>query len=398
MGHTTATDDDPARLRSDDATPAVGRPRHTDRYDVWVPACRSILADSFDAERHLFSHQLLDGRWREVDEIYPHETLTSSCIALLGLARSGVDASTLGVDTGRVVDAVASEVIRTGYRGGLGLGLWANAVVDARDSTGFLHRAGTDLDSLVRDLVPTFTTMETAWCASGLLHEYARSGDAAVGEAAQATVDELRTNRWSDSTRLMRHAGPGASALHRARGHIANFADQIYSVQAFAFASIVLDDRAAFGAGTRLAEHHCELQGDRGQWWWHYDADRGHVALRYAVYSVHQHGMAPMALCAVEDAGGGDYSSSIAASVRWIDDNESGSSMFDTERGTPWRSLERVEPSIASRMRGVLEALGTSDGRHARVTLNRETRPYEWAWCMYAAAIDAGLPKGASLV
>ena len=196
----------------------------------------------------------------------------------------------------------------------------------------------------------------------------------------------------------MRHAGPGASAVHRARGHIANFADQIYSVQAFAFASMVLDHAAALDAGTALAARHAELQGDRGQWWWHYDAGRGHVALRYAVYSVHQHGMAPMAYLAIDRATGQDHGANIDASVAWIDHNESGASLADAERSTIWRSLERVEPPLAGKVRGALEAVGLADTRDARVRLNRETRPYEWAWCLYAAAIATGVPEGGSLV
>lgn len=369
------------------------------RYAELTPSCHRSLADSYDRQRNLFAHQLLDGRWVEVDHVYPHETLTSSCIALLGLARSGTSFVEAGVDPHACIDAVAGEIRRTGYRGGVGLALWANAVVDGvRDAAGYLGTVGLTLDGLVRDLIPTFTTMETAWCASGLLHEARRTGDRATTVAAQRVVDELRTNRYSGATQLMRHAGPGATAVHRARGHIANFADQIYSLQAFAFASLVLDDAAALGAGSSLARRHASLQGDRGQWWWHYDASRGHVALRFAVYSVHQHGMAPMALAAIDDAGGGNFVANADASLAWIDHNESGRSMFDAERATIWRSLERVEPRLAGRARGALEALGVADDRPAEVELNRETRPYEWAWCLYAAAIATGVEPGRSLV
>lgn len=393
MGHTSATNGGPSRL--DGHAPPVSGPIG----GALTPLCLRSLVDSYDHGRQLFSHQLFDGVWREVDDLYPHETLTSSSIALLGLARSGESGDVHGIDVQRCVDAIGGEVTRTGYRAGIGLALWANAAVDgAADAAGYLAPLGLSIDSLVEQHVAGFTTMETAWLASGLLHEFERTGDTAVRAAAHAVVDELRTNRYVGATRLMRHAGPGASALHRARSHIANFADQIYSVQAFAFAAIVLDDAAARGVGSALAAHHVELQGDRGQWWWHYDAQRGHVALRYAVYSVHQHGMAPMALAAMARADGGDYSAAIAASRRWITDNELGSSMVDVERSTVWRSVERVEPTVITNVRGGLEALGVADHRAAEVTLNRETRPYEWAWCLYAAAIENDLPRGTSLV
>jgi len=364
-----------------------------------TPLALRSLVDSYDAGRRLFSHQLLDGRWCEVDDVYPHETLTSSAISLLGLFRAGVDPADHGIDAAGCLDAIAGEITRTGYRAGIGLALWANAVAGgARSASDYLAAAGLAPVELTTRLLPTFTTMETAWLASGLLHEVARSGDDEVRRLAQVVVDELRTNRYRGATRLMCHAGPGAAALDRARGHIANFADQIYSVQAFAFAAQVLDDRAAGGAGVALADRHCELQGDRGQWWWHYDSTRGHVALRYAVYSVHQHGMAPMALAAVAAASDRDYAAPVAASRAWIEHNESGASMVDIERSTIWRSLERVESPLTSKLRGGLEALGVADGRSASVTLNRETRPYEWAWCLYAAAIENGVDRGGSLV
>src|SRR5262249_6785325 len=139
--------------------------------------------------------------------------------------------------------------------------------------------------------------------------------------AAHAVVDELRVRRYRPATRLMRHAGSGATPLHRLRGHVANFADQIYSVQAFAFAGLALGDREALAVAGELAERHCDLQGPLGGGWWHYDARRSHVALRYAVYSVHQHGMAPMALMALEAAGGAAHRDALAASVGWIDHN-----------------------------------------------------------------------------
>lgn len=369
------------------------------RYEALVPLCVTSLVGSYDRRRHLFSHMLYEGAWREVDDVYPHETLTSSCIALLGLRRSGIDPADHGIDTAATLSAVVGEVGRTGYVGGIGMALWANAVADGeRPAARVVADAGLDLSSLARDVVPSLTTMETAWLASGLLHELHRDRTDAVEVLARAVVEELRLRRFVTSTSLMNHAGPGASLLHRLRGHVANFADQIYSVQAFAFAKLVLDDDAALATGEALAGRHCDLQGPKGQWWWHYDARRGHVALRYAVYSVHQHGMAPMALRALAVAGGSPRDQELRSSLAWLDDNELGASMVDPGRSTIWRNVDRTDPSVATRARGALEAAGLADGRTPRtVRLNRETRPYEWAWCMYAAAIAAGIDPGRSV-
>ena len=54
------------------------------------PVC---YADEFEMQTQLF-----DGVWRAVDDLYPHETLTSSSIALLGLARSGESGDVHGIE------------------------------------------------------------------------------------------------------------------------------------------------------------------------------------------------------------------------------------------------------------------------------------------------------------
>ena len=124
MGHTSATNGGPSRL--DGHAPPVSGPIG----GALTPLCLRSLVDSYDHGRQLFSHQLFDGVWREVDDLYPHETLTSSSIALLGLARSGESGDVHGIDVQRCVDAIGGEVTRTGYRAGIGLALWANAAVD----------------------------------------------------------------------------------------------------------------------------------------------------------------------------------------------------------------------------------------------------------------------------
>lgn len=371
------------------------------RYAELVPMCERSLIGSFDRSRNLFAHQLHNGVWAPIDSIYPHETLTSSCIALIGLARQGGDFAAHRIDAEAVITAILGEVQRTGYEGGLGLVLWANAVIGGqRTAVELLDAVGRDLSSLDGDIRPTLTTMELAWLASGLLHELHRSpSDGPISQTARRTVNDLISSRYVAATRLMRHAGRTASPMHRLRSHIANFADQIYPIQALAFAGLVLDDQTAFNTANQLAQRHAELQGPRGQWWWHFDARRGHVALRYSVYSVHQHGMAPMGLMAVTAAGGSSFDNEITKSLTWIDDNEAGSSLVDPAASTIWRDIAPTTTRVRSLTRGALETIGVHDSSSfAPLAVNRETRPYEWAWCMYAGAIDAGLDRGASIV
>lgn len=366
----------------------------THRYKSLAPLCLESLERSYNVERHLFDAQLNDGIWTPVDSLFAHETLTSSCIALIGLFRYGANLEAMGVDPTRSLTAIIGDLDRTGYHGGLGLILWANAAASGdRSATEILRTAGFSYEHLLDELLPQLTTMEIAWLTNGLLHSL-RRGDSDADElhhAATTCAEKLMTNRFNQATSIMAHAGPSASLTHRARAHIANFADQIYSIQALATAHDVLGLPGARDTSTAIARRMCEAQGPLGQWWWHYDARRGHVAKHFAVYSVHQHGMAPMALHELSEAGGGNFDSEIALSMRWIDTNESGSSMCDEAASTIWRSLESPEGRATGIVRGVLETFGRPDpapstATSASTVLNRETRPYEWAWLLYAAA------------
>jgi hypothetical protein len=234
--------------------------------------------------------------------------------------------------------------------------------------------------------------MELAWLLSGLAHEWARAPVQSTRDAFLATREALLA-RFVGSTRTFRHATDDAPPLRRARQWVANFADQIYPIQALSQAAILDGDGRALEVAIRSAEHMRALQGELGQWWWHYDARDGRVAQHYPVYSVHQHGMAPMALRSLAAAGGPTFDDAIDRGRRWLIDNELGSSLIDTTAGTIWRAIERDEghgPRFARRVRSVLGLKNADKDLPARLTINRETRPYEWAWCLYAGALAPG--------
>jgi hypothetical protein len=135
-------------------------------------------------------------------------------------------------------------------------------------------------------------------------------------------------------------------------------------------------------------------QGDRGQWWWHHDPRDGSVSGAYPVYSVHQVGMAPMALRTLALAGGPDFARAIESGRAWVSANELGVDLVDPRAGTTWRSIERVEGRPRRLARHARAVLGGRDdrpgGSPVRLRVNHETRPYEWAWSLFASAIEAG--------
>ena len=371
-----------------------------DFYDHLDAICQSGLSTSYNPNTHAFDLQLMDKSWQSCHDFYPTEALTSTAICLIGISRAQLDPRLLGVPLQKTLDSLYDQYRHSGYRGAFGLVIWANALHHGLDIDTLQFRCGVSLDKVER-FAASLTTMETAWLASGLAHEYHRSHSGYTEKLLNAVVAELLDNRFQPETDMVCHAGSRASAAHTLRRWIANFADQVYTIQALAFVAKLTGNPKALEVAERIADKMVELQGDKGQWWWHYDARRGVVSQAYSVYSVHQHGMAPMALSAVTAAGGKDYREAKALSRQWLDHNELGVNLVDEDNRTIWRSIEYLENRVGEVRRKAKSLLGlahdtTPDAQP--LTVNYETRPYEWAWCLYAGAIERNQEKTRNIV
>lgn len=361
-------------------------------HDSVVDLCVDRLREALNPTTRLFDRQLRNKRWEDTLET---EDLTSTGICLIGLHRASIDPKRIELDVPRTLDALFEVTRRRSYGGGLGLVLWANAVWDGPPLERVLDRAGLSL-TRPAELIAPLTTMETAWLVSGLIHEVQRSGDAQARLALEVVEGELLA-RYRSDTQVFVHSSDNAPVLHRVRKFVANFADQIYSVQALSFLSIAAGNRAALAAAEGSARRLVELQGPLGQWWWHYDPRDGTVAQGFPVYSVHQHAMAPMALMSLAAAGGADYRARVDLSHDWVRQNELGVDLLDRGAGTIWRDIELVEGEIERVVRHTRSVFGwkPSDGGTvaANLKINYETRPYEWAWCLFAGAIASGMQR-----
>ncbi len=373
------------------------QPGEAQRYKGYGPLCVAGLQRALDPVHHLYSRQLRNGEWGYTRGT---EDVTGTCICLIGIDRFPLEAGTLALDPRRTLEAVIRRAARRSYPGGLGLLIWANAVVGGPKLDELVAASGMRLGD-GSAYGGRLTTMEASWLLSGLLHELVRNPASRTRRVAETVMRELE-ERFAHGRGLMPHATRQGRLRHRVRSQLANFADQIYAVQAMAFASLVLGATSALTLARSLAERLVSFQGPRGQWWWHYDAHTGRVAERFPVYSVHQHAMAPMALMALEAAGGGGYSHAITASHDWLSRNELGVSMIDEAAQTIWRDVERGGGRLQLRLRQARMLLGRTPpgeaGAEPALKLNRETRPYEWAWCLYAGAIAGGSPSGSHIV
>jgi hypothetical protein len=357
-------------------------------YEVLQPLSLARLQESWNPETALFDRQLRNRRW---EPTHGTEDLTSTAIALIGLSRAGIGPGTGEIDWERTRKALIRLARRREYPGGLGVVIWANAVTEGPTFAELAGDLPWQLEQLLA-LSQTFQTMEIAWLLSGLAHELVRSPDHPIREAFQAALGAL-SSRFQPETRLFRHATSAAPLQRRVRLWVANFADQIYSIQALALASLVAGDSRALDIATQSAEKMIELQGELGQWWWHYDARDGRVCQAYPVYSVHQHGMAPMALLTLAAAGGPAPAAAIEKSRAWLDHNELKVRLIDPLAGTIWRDIDWDEGGLKQFNRHVRSVLGWKERDQPgtrRFKINYETRPYEWSWCLFASAIDGG--------
>jgi hypothetical protein len=349
--------------------------------------CLARLAESYDPQTGLFSRQLRDGRWGYTGKA---EATTSTAICLVALSRAGVSGSELGLDQNRSLDSLARSV--RNHPGAIGLAIWANTVNDGRDFWSFLDHCG-HANEGPRKLIPKLTTMELAWLLSGLLHEERRAITSGLSELIDAAIAALL--RRQTESGLFSHAEDRVSLAHWLRRHVATFADEIYPIQALALAMIGRSRQDACDAARRTADALLERRGPLQQWWWHYNIRDGSVSRRYPVFSVHQYGMAPMAFMTLAAAGATDYRDRALTGIDWLRENELHQPMLDANAGTIWRDIHVEHGAFAKHVRDASEVIGLSGNRRDdphRLRLNREARPYEWAWCLMAGALLTTAP------
>jgi hypothetical protein len=169
------------------------------------------------------------------------------------------------------------------------------------------------------------------------------------------------------------------------------FADQVYPIQALARYSSTFGDEGALTAATSAAARICDVMGEGGQWWWHYDTRTGEVVEGYPVYSVHQDSMAPMALFDLADAGGPLHDEPIMRGLGWLETSpEIGGSLVDPSEGIIWRKVGRGDPAkIVRATRAVTTRLRpASRPRFVNMVfppgvVDWESRPYHLGWILH---------------
>lgn len=341
------------------------------------------LVPMFDANKQLFCYRLLrtdEGLVRE--GVSPRYTM----MTLLGLKQLEL----AGLDSPFDLQAIFASLVRdTAWiqgAGDLGLLLWVTACLEPDRLGEFLLKFACETALERYADAQEGRTMELAWFLSGLAHaaESCPRLLNALTDLSVETYHRLEENQGEYG--LFGHMSTRKSRRGWLRGHIGSFADQIYPVYAMSkFAkSFAIEDPLRLAS--ECASAVCGAQGKSGQWWWLYDARSGGVSSRYPVYSVHQHGMAPMGLFAVEETTGQCFREFVYKGLHWIYGlNELGVDMRDGAQNLIWRcALPKNKHFKAWEIISSTFRAPNKDSQIPSLMILHEQRPYEFGWLLYA--------------
>ncbi len=305
-------------------------------------------------------------------------SLRYTLMTWLGLDTARRGGHSVEFDLARIRDAALAALDDPELKpGDFGLHLWVDGRAGGSEAAGLLPRLQRSLRG--SGGLEAREGMEIAWIVLGLAE--GRSEDSLLQEALALLLGRNRSRSG-----LLFHSGLGR------RRRFPNFATQSYGLLALSTAARQGLHGNASPAAASLADRLLELQLPDGGWPWLFDAERGTVVERYEVYSVHQHGMAPMALLHFAETSGDDrYAEAARRGLEWIHGrNELGENMVDPGEGLILRSIRR-RPGLdraAIYVNTAASALaGRSpfpDGRGLQV--NATCRPYELGWLLEAWA------------
>lgn len=343
------------------------------------------LASMFDAQKGLFCYRLVQTPHGLVQEaLSPRYTI----MTILGLGEFERAGGKCAFDVRGLYEEFVRDVRWIKGAGDLGLLIWLTAKFAPEQLEDLFVRidvqAALDRYSDARQA----RTMELAWFLAGVAHAALAVPDIAprLEDLAVEAYQRLKSNQGEPG--FFGHMSARRSAAGVLRGRIGSFADQIYPIYAMSKFATAFRVEEPLCSALECAGAICEAQGELGQWWWLYDSRTGIVASQYPVYSVHQHGMAPMGLLALESALGQSFRPQIYKGLRWIyGHNEMNVDMRDTQGGFVWRCI-RPRSKQTKYWSTALSFLRRSKGKPSTGPLEvlYEIRPYELGWLLYALA------------
>lgn len=354
------------------------------------------LSPMFDVQRRLFCYTLKKTKRGIVQEGLSRRY---TMMTLMGLHRLEQAGAVSPFETEPILKSLLSDLTWIDNLGDLGVLLWLCGVVCPQELAALEPRL--ELQTALKRFrgARQGVTMELAWFLTGLSY---------WGQANHEKLPQLESLAFETYKIMTRnqgrlgffgHLSTTGSLAGIARGRIGSFADQVYPIYAMAqFAKAYRHDEAANRA-VRCANAICEVQGSKGQWWWHYDSVGGGVADGYPVFSVHQHAMGPMTLFGLGEVIGRNFDEAIYKGLRWINsNNELRYDMEAPSDGVIWRCIFRSRRSLRRYLKAGFGRYSDT-AEHQRpedLKVLLECRPYELGWLLYAFANRTSRESGAA--
>lgn len=359
------------------------------------------LMPMFDIETNLFCYRRKKTAAGMVNEGVSHRY---TAITLLGLLEAEASGMRSPIGWQGVLEGLLASLDWVEGAGDLGLLLWLCAAADPKYVKRLCHSV--DIPNAFHRFSDARMgkTTELAWFLTGTAYAALKGQGYREGfrEIARQTFGAIKNNQGPGG--LFGHLAKRATVRSAVRGHIGCFADQVYPIYALVRFAAAYEEQAALDAAWNCAEAICRLQGSQGQWWWHYNSVASKIFGKYPVFSVHQDGMAPMALFAAGDQADAKFAAAAYKGLQWIGgDNELGYEMRDYSSQVIWRSIyqEQKYRSYIAQALGmqVPEKLSAND---LKLNLTLECRPYHLGWLLYAfarrrnASPPAAIPESAT--
>ncbi len=335
------------------------------------------LAAMYDGSDRIFVFRV---RREGTGTVREGKSLRYTAISLIGLAREDAadTQKVLGHDPALLLNDVVGRAEASDNLGDVALTHWALAVNGRGDRERTLRRM-----VALRPAEASHPTVQVAWSLMALCV------DAEAKETDLRAALARRLVSSASKAAVFPHVLDGPSSL---RSHVSCFADFVYPIQALSTYARLTGDAAARDTALKAGELICRLQGAAGQWWWHYDYRTGDVVEGYPVYAVHQDSMAPMALHALQEATGRDFSEAVQRGLNWLESAPElgGGSLIDEPAKLIWRKVARREPNKlsrslqagASRLSSGLRLPGLDVVFPPR-TIDYEDRPYHLGWVLH---------------
>lgn len=317
-----------------------------------------------------------------------------TAMTLIGLYEARVRGCNIPLSLPQLLDGLLAHDGQSLSIGDLGLVLWATAKVDPQRALSVFHSLQRRWKEESNDNRFICPSMYLQWMLCGLCEMLRQHpGHADAEKLLHAVYDALLQWHYHAAIGLFYYRPSQRRDLRRPFSQTTcYFAEQAYGIHALdSYARLTGNERAA-GFALATARTVCREQSVNGGWAWLYNSLSGDQLDLYPVYSVHQLGMGPMAMLPLALDGNEEITAAIQRGVQWVfGANELPQPLVDRHHGIVWRSIKaRYLPRQRHLLHKALSAGNLSALSHAKwlqpssFQIDRECRPYELGWLLYA--------------